>query len=163
MKCSENGCERGVYCKGLCYSHYYRRLKKYKTTAPLPPPPTKDLLNVPPGYCRICGAKIKGAQSWQLPDFCSKSCKAKHRVYFGTVDTKGRLFNCKQCGKEVVTGEKDRRSVFCSAECEKKYWRLASKEKRQRHKYNISGWQIKAASAENKKLIEEVEKCFGKD
>ena len=40
-----------------------------------------------------------------------------------------REFNCRQCGTNVkVTDKKDKRTVFCSQKCEKKYWRLKSKE-----------------------------------
>ncbi|NEW63456.1 hypothetical protein GMA11_08690 [Granulicatella sp. zg-ZJ] len=36
-----------------------------------------------------------------------------------------RIFTCKRCGKEVITiqGVLDRRSVFCSAICRRRYWR----------------------------------------
>lgn len=39
-----------------------------------------------------------------------------------------REFECRQCGTHVsVTSHKDKRVVFCSQKCEKKYWRLKSK------------------------------------
>lgn len=36
-----------------------------------------------------------------------------------------RTFECRQCGKSITTADtfKDKRQVFCSASCEKKYWR----------------------------------------
>lgn len=39
-----------------------------------------------------------------------------------------REFDCRQCGTHVkVMDPKDKRVVFCSKVCEKKYWRLKSK------------------------------------
>ena len=34
-------------------------------------------------------------------------------------------FECSQCGRKVVTvgGTRDKRTRFCSSQCEKKYWR----------------------------------------
>lgn len=40
-----------------------------------------------------------------------------------------REFDCRQCGTHiVVTNSKDKRVVFCSSVCEKKYWRWKSKQ-----------------------------------
>ena len=48
----------------------------------------------------------------------------------------GRFFVCRNCGKPVVvTGAKDKRSVFCSKECERIYWKRSEgtrKKKREK-------------------------------
>ncbi|WP_163546667.1 hypothetical protein [Granulicatella sp. zg-ZJ] len=40
-----------------------------------------------------------------------------------------REFICKKCGKKVVTleGLLDRRTVFCSALCSRRYWRHSTR------------------------------------
>ena len=36
----------------------------------------------------------------------------------------GRFFVCRNCGKPVLAvGSKEKRSVFCSKECERIYWK----------------------------------------
>ena len=48
----------------------------------------------------------------------------------------GRFFVCRNCGKPVLAlGPKDKRSVFCSKECERIYWKRGEgsrKKKRER-------------------------------
>ena len=48
----------------------------------------------------------------------------------------GRFFVCRNCGKPVLAvGSKDKRSVFCSKECERIYWKRGEgsrKKKRER-------------------------------
>ena len=48
----------------------------------------------------------------------------------------GRFFVCRNCGKPVVvTDSKDKRSVFCSKECERIYWKRSEgtrKKKREK-------------------------------
>ncbi|SUN08139.1 Uncharacterised protein [Streptococcus acidominimus] len=42
-----------------------------------------------------------------------------------------RTFTCKRCGRQVVTekGTLDRRTVFCSGICSRRYWRHAGLRK----------------------------------
>lgn len=153
-QCKVNDCERPVRSKGLCNAHYRRLQKGIKTNKPLPPLPKREKPPYVPGKCLACGDVLQS----QTAVFCSNKCATAYRYRFGSLDLSGRLFHCKECGREVITGEKDKRSVFCCRECEKKFWRMAAKEKRQRHKYNISPWQIKLQEEENKKMMEEAER-----
>lgn len=75
--------------------------------------------------CEYCGAEFTPLTVNQR--YCSGKCgytyRRKHkdatRRHFPAV-----TFNCSQCGRAVVTdGIRDRRTRFCSPECEKKYWR----------------------------------------
>ena len=54
--------------------------------------------------------------------------------YIRKLDWPPTEFDCKQCGKRVTTrgglDEKlDKRTVFCSRECEVKYWKHAYRRK----------------------------------
>ena len=58
--------------------------------------------------------------------FCSKSCGQKYRYHFGVKKHYPVIrFNCSCCGKTVETAgdTSDKRTRFCSRECEKKYWK----------------------------------------
>ncbi len=43
-----------------------------------------------------------------------------------------RTFICKRCGRKVTTiqGKLDRRTVFCSALCSRRYWRHPDRRRR---------------------------------
>ena len=47
-----------------------------------------------------------------------------------------RIFVCRYCGKVVVAGDdrekKDKRSIFCCSECEKKYWKRGRESRTKR-------------------------------
>lgn len=74
--------------------------------------------------CLNCGEKYTELSVTQK--YCCEKCGDQYRRR-----NKGKLlypsitFNCSQCGKEVTTeeGSKDMRTRFCSASCEKKFWR----------------------------------------
>ena len=56
--------------------------------------------------------------------YCSKKCSFRYYKKHGPVGYPSVTFNCAKCGRVVATdGKKDRRSRFCSPECEKRYWR----------------------------------------
>ncbi len=58
--------------------------------------------------------------------YCSRSCGDKYRRrHKGEILNPSVTFNCSQCGRTVVTeeGNQDMRSRFCSASCERKFWR----------------------------------------
>lgn len=58
--------------------------------------------------------------------YCSRQCGERYRRRNkGKIKYPSVTFACSQCGKTVVTeeGSKDKRTRFCSASCEKKYWR----------------------------------------
>lgn len=56
--------------------------------------------------------------------YCSAKCGNQYRRKYG-VERVSITFRCAQCGHRVVTdpNRRDRRTRFCCAECEKKYWR----------------------------------------
>lgn len=73
--------------------------------------------------CPNCGKMFEPVNSNQL--YCCKRCqwtyvnRHKHGVGYASV-----TFTCAMCGHTVVTeGGRDKRSRFCSPECEKRYWR----------------------------------------
>ena len=75
--------------------------------------------------CEYCGADFAPLSVNQR--YCSDKCGVAYRKrnpdaarqHFPIV-----TFNCSQCGHTVVTdGLRDRRTRFCSHECEKKFWR----------------------------------------
>lgn len=58
--------------------------------------------------------------------YCSLKCGAKYRwKNRGKIKYPSITFSCRQCGHTVVTedGSRDRRTDFCCASCEKKFWR----------------------------------------
>lgn len=47
-----------------------------------------------------------------------------------------REFECRECGKHVFVVEKsDKRSVYCSQQCEKKYWRDLTRRNNDKRKH----------------------------
>ena len=71
--------------------------------------------------CRQCEKEFVPSQN-QL--FCSVRCRAKYNREKGSAGYPSITFNCSKCGRVVVTeGKGDKRTRFCSRQCEKKYWR----------------------------------------
>lgn len=74
--------------------------------------------------CLQCGAEF--TPRTVIQKYCSTKCKyryySRHDV---NTDYPSITFTCAQCGKTVVTegGVKDKRTRFCCAACEKKFWR----------------------------------------
>ena len=72
--------------------------------------------------CEFCGKAYEVKTVTQR--YCSRHCalraSATGRVRYISV-----TFTCAKCGRVVVTepDRRDRRSRFCSAECERRYWR----------------------------------------
>lgn len=74
--------------------------------------------------CLECGAEF--TPKTVIQKYCSKRCadrfKSKHDmdVFYPSI-----TFQCAQCGKTVTTegGTGDKRTRFCCASCEKKFWR----------------------------------------
>lgn len=74
--------------------------------------------------CLNCGEEY--VQLSVTQKYCSSSCGNKYRrKHKGEILNPSVTFSCSQCGKSVVTeeGNGDMRSRFCSASCEKKFWR----------------------------------------
>lgn len=71
--------------------------------------------------CPQCGCEFTAALN---KIFCSVKCQAKYNRTKGAAGYPTIEFSCAKCGRLVVTdGKGDKRSRFCSPECEKKYWR----------------------------------------
>lgn len=74
--------------------------------------------------CLECGEEFTPLAVNQI--YCSRRCgrtywrKNREKMKYPSI-----TFSCAQCGRTVVTeeGGKDKRTRFCSAQCEKKYWR----------------------------------------
>lgn len=72
--------------------------------------------------CLYCGEEFTPLSVNQL--YCSRSCGNKYRRRNEPPGYPSIQFNCSQCGRTVVTdGVKDQRTRFCSAQCEKRFWR----------------------------------------
>lgn len=77
------------------------------------------------GICTICG-KAKARKNRATCMAC-----AEREARYAHKDPNYQLhqypsitFTCAKCGRTVVTdGDRDHRTRFCSASCEKKYWR----------------------------------------
>ena len=72
--------------------------------------------------CAYCGTEIEPRAVNQK--YCSHRCACK-ASYHKRVRFESVTFECSMCGRTVVTDpeRKDKRTRFCSHECEKKYWR----------------------------------------
>lgn len=72
--------------------------------------------------CPECGKPFQ--QKTVTQKYCSKKCGNRYRKKHG-VEWVSITFRCAKCGRRVETDPKarDMRTRFCSAECEKKYWR----------------------------------------
>lgn len=74
--------------------------------------------------CRQCGEEFTPATVVQK--YCSRLCKERYyRHHDINAEYPSITFTCAQCGRTVVTegGAKDKRTRFCCASCEKKFWR----------------------------------------
>lgn len=76
--------------------------------------------------CPICRKDFVSSVPFRI--YCSRECYVFARDHLSKEERlsfrrKLPKFNCRFCGKSVVPGENDRRFVFCSRECEKKWWR----------------------------------------
>lgn len=73
--------------------------------------------------CIYCGKEFEPQVAWRR--YCSRSCGEKYRrIHKEGIMYESITFNCTHCGKLVVTdGKKDKRTRFCCASCEKKFWR----------------------------------------
>ena len=73
--------------------------------------------------CLFCGDNFTPLSTTQK--YCSSACGQKYRRRHNIAEAWPSIeFRCSKCGRKVVTeAGKDHRTRFCSAECEKKYWR----------------------------------------
>ncbi|WP_300626350.1 hypothetical protein [uncultured Megasphaera sp.] len=94
--------------------------------------------------CPVCGKEFEADRITQK--YCSNYCRRyahRHGVNdHGRSSRKKealRAFHCLKCGKLVrVTEATDRRTKFCSAHCERLYWKHSEKVKSQtiRHAFH---------------------------
>lgn len=80
--------------------------------------------NLRENKCLECGKNFTPLSVNQI--YCCKQCGDKYRrKNKGKIKYPSITFSCSQCGKVVVTdnGSSDKRTRFCSASCEKKFWR----------------------------------------
>lgn len=74
--------------------------------------------------CKNCGKEYEVKSVTQL--YCSKKCGNEYRKTHDINEHfKSITFYCKNCGKKVKTkgNVSDRRKVFCSEACERKYYK----------------------------------------
>lgn len=74
--------------------------------------------------CLNCGKEFTPLTVVQK--YCSRSCCDKYRKKHDMNKLYPSItFTCSQCGRTVTTegGTKDKRTRFCSVQCEKKFWR----------------------------------------
>lgn len=75
--------------------------------------------------CLNCGGEFTPLTVIQK--YCCTECGVKYRRTHKNLNSEypSITFTCAKCGKVVVTEgtTKDKRSRFCSKECEKKFWR----------------------------------------
>lgn len=98
--------------------------------------------------CAICGRsfepKVYNAK------YCSRKCRKKasrlrekSKIVIREDIPDGipiREFHCRQCGGLVtVKSEKDKRTVFCCKEHEKRYWKHPPKKRRETANQGMSG------------------------
>ena len=105
--------------------------------------------------CRECGASFEPRAVMQV--FCSRKCAGRHgnreyrektkvgeRVFAGD----GMTLNCANCGKSFTLMHyrdkagrlrEDKRTCFCSATCEKKYWRHPPQDDPRRYHVTDAG------------------------
>ena len=85
--------------------------------------------------CVVCGSPFTADRVTQK--YCSSSCRRyAHRNGLNVHETAKsgndiiRSFYCLKCGKLVVVAEqRDKRTKFCSAHCERLYWKHSKKTK----------------------------------
>lgn len=74
--------------------------------------------------CLNCGEEFTPGTVVQK--YCCRKCGNEYRRTHNIDDQYPSItFTCSHCGKVVVTegGCKDKRTRFCSPQCEKKFWR----------------------------------------
>lgn len=96
--------------------------------------------------CPVCGEKFEKIHRLQV--YCSETCyqAADRRKVKAQRLRPSVRFECAHCGKTVITDPEsgDKRSRFCSKECERKYWRHPPQDYSPRNQCFQSAGQIAA-------------------
>ena len=74
--------------------------------------------------CKECGEEF--TPGTVIQKYCCTACARKYcSKHDMDAEYPSITFTCAECGHTVVTegGTKDKRTRFCSHECEKKYWK----------------------------------------
>ena len=100
--------------------------------------------------CLNCGEYFSELTVTQR--YCCTKCGAQYRRKH-TVAWPSISFDCAKCGRHVVTdGRRDMRTRFCSAACEKRYWRHPPYEhETSRINYHSAGEYLARERWENRK------------
>lgn len=82
--------------------------------------------------CLMCGMTFEKRTSYHR--YCSDACRNKAQTrglkrQHATAAFSAYEFDCRNCGDHIIVMDPDdHRSVYCSATCEKAYWRRVSKK-----------------------------------
>ena len=149
--------QRHVYCSGVCFANWKNNLKPQKNNRK---GKRRGELGISSGmslsslkarearsvdkkeiikFCENCGRQIIDPRPTQK--YCCLECQGQAyylRNTFRRIPRPGekviREFYCRQCGGLVqVVDKDDRRTVFCCAEHERKYWRDVTKHSSAKH------------------------------
>lgn len=72
--------------------------------------------------CPNCGKEFHTDNYGKV--YCCTKCGAQYRAKGGRISYPVGTFTCAYCGRAVTTeGGKDKRTRFCCADCEKRYWK----------------------------------------
>lgn len=90
-------------------------------------------------FCPECGREFVKTHPGHL--YCTPQCGKAYRRRHPMSNDPSVTFVCAKCGRVVVTEPErgDRRTRFCSAECEKRYWRHPETEGRNLRNYRTAG------------------------
>ena len=94
--------------------------------------------------CLNCGKEFTALSVNQM--YCCEKCGVQYRRKHSVDEFYPQItFRCSQCGRLVQTegGVKDKRTRFCSRECEKKFWKRPHWEHKDNAMQNAPGWKLK--------------------
>lgn len=81
-----------------------------------------EKMTMPSRKCPWCDKEFVPVYNAHI--FCSRKCRQLYVKKNGKApEPPTIIFECAQCGRKVQAGGKDRRTRFCSRECEHKYWK----------------------------------------
>ena len=91
--------------------------------------PASSSVELTPRICPTCGKNFIPEVGAQQRVYCSYACRVMGYKTNGAYHNRPtHRFNCAHCGKLVEAYGDDRRQKFCSAHCEKLYWKHPRKK-----------------------------------